>query len=179
MNLLFERRQSAAVFTFVPLRLAGGVMFTLWVKAELDEEETELMARYKFRDALLVVDETGTTLGKSFRASLLIGFVVWLIAIIPLSWSGAASVATLTVAVMTAIYYNELREKIYVRDLIHGRKFRCFSIVELIRKEQYLTTLSAYLRQVLESAKHWDGREVLEVPALKPEQAKQLVIEGL
>ena len=96
-----------------------------------------------------------------------------------MSWSASFTLTFFAFAGITGLYYNELRGNIYVRDLLHGRKFRCFSIVELIRKEDELLALSAYLRQVLESAKHWDGREVLEVPPLTPELAKQLVIQGL
>ena len=78
----------------------------------------------------------------------------------------------------TFAYYNEIREHIYVRDLVHGRTFRCFSIIELIQKEEYLKGVSAYLRQVLQSAKHWDGQEVVPVPVLAPAEAKLMIAKS-
>ena len=178
MNLLFERQQSAAPFTLVPLKFGGDIIFTLWVKAELDDEESELLRRYRFERALLIADDWIATLRKCIRSAVLIGLLLWFVLWFFFSWFTSFVLAFIAVLFITSYYYNELRGHIYVSDLIHGRKFRCFSIVELIRKEHYLMTLSAYLRQVLESAKQWDGREVLEVPALTPEQAKQLVLEG-
>jgi hypothetical protein len=177
MNLLCERQQSSAPFTLVPLQFGGGVMFTLWVKAELDDEETKLLQKYQFQHALLIADDWVATLRKCFRSAVLIGFVAWIVLWFFFSWFTSFVLTLLVVFGITAYYYNELRGNIYVRDLVHGRKFRCFSIVELIRKEHSLLGLSAYLRQILESAKNWDGREVLEVPPLSPELAKQLIID--
>lgn len=178
MNLLCERRQSAAVFNLVPLRFGGGVMFTLWAKVELDPEEQELLYKYRFDDAQLIADDWVATLRRSLRVSLLVGFLLWIVLFAFLSWSWATMLTFIAVALLTGLYYNELRGNIYVRDLVHGRKFRCFSIVELIRKEHYLQGISMYLRQVLESAKHWDGQEVIAIPPLTPELAKLLVVEG-
>jgi hypothetical protein len=179
MNLLCERKQSQATFNLVPLRLGGGVMFTLWVKAELDPDEVELLKKYRFEDAMLLEDDWVATLRRCFRSSLMLGFFLWVLLFIFFSWTTSTTLTLIAIALMTLLSYNELRGNIYVRDLLHGRKFRCFSIVELIRKEHRLMVLSAYLRQVLESARNWDGREVLYVPPLSPEQAKQLIIGGI
>lgn len=179
MNLLCERKQSRATFNLIPLRFGRGVMFILWVKAELDRDEKELLKKYRFQDAMLLADDWVATLRRCFRSSLMLGFFLWVVLFIFFSWTTSTSLTLLAVALLTLLSYNELRGNIYVRDLLHGRKFRCFSIVELIRKEHHLMVLSAYLRQVLESAKNWDGREVLEIPPLTPEAAKQLVIEGV
>lgn len=179
MHLLCERKQSPATFTLVPLRLGRGVMFTMWMKAELDQEEKALVQRYAFEDALLVAHDPMETLRKSFRTAALIGIVIWVVLALAVSWRFGAWMAILGTAGLTVVYYNELREHIYVRDLIHGRKFRCFSIVELVRKEAYLQVIAGYLRQVLESAKHWEGREKLEILPLSKDEAKEAVLKGL
>ncbi|MBZ0226971.1 MAG: hypothetical protein K8F58_00745 [Bauldia sp.] len=179
MNLLCERQQSSAAFTLVPLQFGGGVMFKLWAKVELDDDEFEMLRKYRFEDALLIADDWVATLRHCFRVSLTLGFALWIVLILFFSWTMSATLAFLAVALITGLYYNELRGNIYVRDLVHGRTFRCFSIVELIRKEHYLKGLSMYLRQVLESARNWDGQEVIAIPPLTPEQAKLLVIEGI
>ena len=76
-------------------------------------------------------------------------------------------------------YYDRKRETVYVRDLMHGRYFSCRSVIELARKEAWLGTIVAYLRQVMESAKHWDGTEAVSVPVLSKEDAKELIVRGL
>ncbi len=175
MNLLFERRQKPGTVTLVPLQFGGGPLFTLWAKAEFTEDEYALLQKYRFNDALLIADDWLAMLQRSFRTAVMLGFVAWWLLFAFFSWSVSTSLAVLLVLILTAVYYNELREHIYVRDLVHGRVFRCFSIVELVQKEEYLKGITAYLRQVLETAKHWDGREVVPVPTLTPQEAKALV----
>lgn len=76
-------------------------------------------------------------------------------------------------------YFHQKRETIFVKDLIHGRYFTCDSVIDLARKEAWLETIVAFLRQVMESAKHWDGTQTLDVPVLGKDEAKQLIIRGL
>ena len=175
MNLLFERKQKAGIVTLVPLQFGGGPLFTLWAKAEFTEDEYALLQKYRFNDALLIADDWLTMLQRSFRTSLIVGFVVWWLLLAFCSWAITTTLTMVAVVALTAVYYNELREHIYVRDLVHGRTFRCFSIVELVQKEDYLKGITAYLRQALETAKNWDGREVVPIPTLTPQEAKALV----
>ena len=80
---------------------------------------------------------------------------------------------------MTVVYFKTLREQIIVSDLLDGgRTFLCDSIVELIHKEAYLEGICEYLRQVLESAKHWHDREIIPIRPLDKEAAKQLILKA-
>ena len=86
----------------------------------------------------------------------------------------------LVVLIMTAVYFRAMREQIVVAELTHGgRYFRCDSIVELIEKEAYLQYISQYMRQILESAKRWETREVIGIEPLEPEEAKKAVLKHL
>ena len=76
-------------------------------------------------------------------------------------------------------YANEKRETIYVRDLMHGRNFKCDSVVDLARKEAWLATVVSFLRQVMETAKHWDGTESHKVEPLPKDEARQVILRGL
>ena len=76
-------------------------------------------------------------------------------------------------------WFNEKRETIYVRDLIHGRYFSCPSVIELARKEAWLGVVTSFLRQVMESAKHWDGTETQDIAALPKAEAKLVMLKGL
>ena len=62
---------------------------------------------------------------------------------------------------------------------MHGRYFKCRSVIDLARKEASLGVISSFLRQVMESAKTWDGAEVHDIEALSREEAKSVVIRGL
>ena len=76
-------------------------------------------------------------------------------------------------------FFNEKRETIFVKDLLHGRYFSCGSVIALARKEAWLETVVSYLRQVMESAKNWDGTERHKIEALPKDEARQVILRGL
>lgn len=180
MNLLLDRTQkSSELLSLLPLRIGGGVIFQLRAELELDEDETNLMAKYKFADAPLVVSNAIDDLKQAIRPALLLGLFTFgpLWSLFPLLQS--ASIAIAVFLVMTIVYFRTMREQIVVRDLLNGgRMFRCDSIVELIHKEAFLEGICEYLRQVLESAKNWDERETLFIQPLDKKSAKQLVLSN-
>jgi hypothetical protein len=179
MNLLLNRDQnSAALFTLIPLRLGSGVMFKLHAELELDEEEKELMQKYQFAKTTLVSSDPIDDLKKAYRPALILGLIAFVVFWILASFSTALSLAILVTLVMTVVYFKTMREQILVSDLLDGgRTFRCDSIIELIHKEAFLEYISEYLRQVLESAKHWDEREVVPIEPLSKDEAKRAVLK--
>ena len=74
-------------------------------------------------------------------------------------------------------YFHQMRETIFVKDIMHGRYFTCRSVIELAQKEAELERIVKILRQVMEAAKHWDGTETIEVPVLDKDAAKQLIVQ--
>ncbi|MEM9060578.1 MAG: hypothetical protein AAGD13_08950 [Pseudomonadota bacterium] len=76
-------------------------------------------------------------------------------------------------------YINDRRETILVRDLLHGRHFTRPSVVDRARKEAWLTTVTAFLRQVIESAKHWDGTERHTIEPLPKDEARRVILKGV
>lgn len=179
MNLLLQRDQSsAALFSLIPLRIGSGVTFSLHATLELDEEEQALIRKYNFTKSVLVASDPIEDLKQSFRPALFLGLIafvfLWLIG----TFTFALSIAVLVTLGMTGVYFKTLREQIIVSELLeNGRKFRCDSIVELIQKEAYLRNICSYLRQVLESAKHWDEREVVPIEPLSKDEAKRAVLK--
>jgi len=78
------------------------------------------------------------------------------------------------------IYYFALREEVRVRHLTNGgRTFRCESVVALIHKEADIEGKCSYLRQLLESAKHWDERETIPIPPLDKINAKLALLKAV
>lgn len=171
MKLLFKRDQTAGQ--------VGKVKFQLWGKVELDDDETEIIKRYNFDNAILI-DAVQPTL---IRNAMLIaaGVFVALFGLLVTGMSGGVAffVALLGGGGAGYLYFHQKRETIFVKDLIHGRYFTCASIVELARKEAWLGVVTSFLRQVMESAKHWDGTETLDVEALPKDEAKLVMIKGL
>ncbi len=169
MDILFKREQNNAA--------SGGVNFKLWGKIELDDDEKAIVKKYKFADAILIfVDQPGL-----FRKSAMVGFGVMLLALIVLS---AAKTIGMIMALIVGVgagyfYYHQKRETLYVKDLLHGRHFVCDSVIELARKEAWLGTIVSFLRQVMESAKHWDGTERHIVDPLPKDEARQVIIKGI
>lgn len=180
MNLLLNRDQnSAALFTLIPLRLGSGVMFKLHAELELDAEEKDLMQKYQFAKAPLVLSDPIDDLKNAFRPASILGLVAFVVFWILGTFSTALSLSLLVVLVMTVVYFKTMRELILVSDLLNGgRTFRCDSIIELIQKEAFLEGISEYLRQVLESAKNWHDREVIAIKPLDKAMAKQAVLSS-
>lgn len=181
MNLLLKRDQKgAAIFSLIPLRIGSGVTFTLHAMLELDAEEEALLRKFNFTRAALVVSDPIEDLKQSLRPALLLGSVTFVVIWLFSSFSAAIGLAMLVTLAMTAVYFKTLREQIIVSDLLAGgRVFRCDSIIHLIHKEAYLQNICAYLRQVLESAKHWHDREAIAIRPLDREAAKLAVLKAL
>lgn len=173
MNILFRREQFQ--------NNLGRVRFKLWGKLDLDEEELHLIDTYEFRGAVLV-----GTIDQDFIKQCLwfAGIAALIASAFFLSWFGKDQfIPALTLGVITgaAVGYwrfHELREIIFVRDLLHGRTFRCRSVVALAQKEAKLDNAAYALRQVLESAKQWDGTETNPVEALPKDEAKQFILQA-
>jgi len=177
MDILFRRQQKQKTF-------GAGVNFELRAKIELDEEEKALVKLYKTdRAALIDVEQPGL-----LRNSIILGLLS-LIVVIPtvwwnfvydigMGWVGVIAVSAGISTVIGIVVYQWLRESIYVKDLLNGRFFTCRSVCALARKEAHLENISAYLRQVIEAAKHWDGDERRNIQPLPKDQAKQMILSG-
>ena len=180
MNLLLNRSQkSVALFSLVPLRVGSGVMFHLHAELEIDDEERNLMIKYRLSGAPLVLSDPIDDLKMALRPAVIVGLVAFLLLWFVVSFSMATSLALLIVLGMTVVYFKTMREMIVVSDLLHGgRIFRCDSIIALIQKEAFLEGISEYLRQVMESAKHWHDRETIPIKPLDKALAKQVVLSS-
>jgi len=171
MELLFKRKQT-------PGKIRS-VTFKLWSKIELDQDEQGIVRRYRFNEAVLIEALQPNLL----RNTALLAFGVFLLVFGVFSsfWGmgGGVVLGLIAAGGFGYWYINEKRETIFVSDLIHGRDFSCDSVVELARKEAWIGTVVSYLRQVMESAKHWDGTERMAVKPLPKDEARQVILKGL
>lgn len=168
MDLLLKRAQNR--------NWRRRVVFRLWAKIEMDEDERALIERYSFEESILISEDDFEHL----KAAVIMGFLGCLVftglvfaltEVLPAAL-GIGLVAGLITGI---VWLNEKRETIYVRDLIYGRRFKCRSIVELAHKESMLDDACLAFRQIVETAKHWDGVETRPVEVLSPEDAKAVV----
>lgn len=168
MNLLLKRNQTDGAI--------GKVKFTLWAKTELDEDEEHIVRRYRFDNAK-VIDVLQPNLP---RNAVLIGLGAAALAFVILFRVPFNNILAVAIGIGAGwFFYDRKRESLFVRDLIHGRYFTCDSVVDLARKEAWLAAVIAVLRQVMETAKHWDGTETIPIEALSKEEAKYIAIKGL
>ena len=171
MKLLFKRDQTAGSI--------GKVKFQLWGKVELDRDETEIVARYRFDNAVLIEAIQPTLIRNAILIGLGVGILLLAFLMPAVGGTGAFVLALLLGGGAGYLYFHQKRETIFVKDLIHGRYFSCDSIIELARKEAWLGVVTSFLRQVMESAKHWDGTETMDIAALPKDEAKLVMIRGL
>lgn len=170
MKILMRRQQTPGRFF--------AVTFKLWAKLELEGDEQAIIDRYDFDQVILVNLDQENRVRNALIVGLIASVPVFFLIAAPLG-RATGSVAAIAALVGVAWFLmDRWRETIYVKDLLHGRNFRCRSIVELVKKEAFLANYSATLRQVMETAKHWDGTEVRGIPPLDPELAKWIVVKS-
>ena len=170
MDLLFKREQT-------PGKL-GRIAFKLWGKLELNEDEQALVKRYRFDEAVLIEAIQPKLLRNAGLLALVAAIATYILTSAVMPSTGASFFALLAGAGAGYWFYNENRETIFVRDLLHGRHFSCDTVIELARKEAWLTTIVSFLRQVMESSKHWDGTERYAIEALPKDEARQVILKG-
>lgn len=172
MNILFRREQFQNNF--------GRVRFRLWGKLEPNEEEQRLIDVYQFRNARLMGEIQEGLFKQCAWIAAIAGAAVSLLIHFVLGESVRSTVLLGLLAAGGAAYwwFTEKRELIVVRDLLHGRTFRCDSVVELAQREAKLDNAAYVLRQVLESAKQWDGTETNPIEALPKDEAKQFILRA-
>ena len=169
MELLFKREQSSGKI--------AKVAFKLWGKIELTDDETTIAKRYHFQDTILIY-QPSPGLGRQ-------SFFVGVLAAVVAGYLGSSifgDVFGIIFAILGGLgvgqwYYHNNRETIFVKDLLHGRYFSCESVVQLAKQEAFLGNAVSFLRQVMESAKHWDGTETVDVPVLPKDEARQFIIQ--
>lgn len=171
MELLFKRKQT-------PGKLSR-VRFKLWSKIELTDDEKAIASRYRFDNAVLIDPLQPDLIYYTAMFSGAVFLVVFVLLTMYFDMGFSFLVALIAAGGFAYWYINEKRETILVSDLLHGRHFTCDSVIELARKEAWLATIVAFLRQVMESAKHWDGTERHTVDPLPKDEARQVIIKGL
>ena len=171
MELLFKREQTSGKM--------NRVNFKLWGKLEVIQDEQAPIKRYRLDESVLI----GSDDSELFRKAIKLGAVVFVVAALLFTYLSSSGMAGLVGGVLAgagAGYWlmNERRETIFVKDVLHGRHFSCDSVVELARKEAWLEVACGVFRQVMESAKHWDGVERHTIEPLPKEQAKELILRA-
>ena len=179
MHLLLSRDQKAGSFSLIPPRIGGGVTFTLTAQLQLEPHEMELLKRYALLSSPIIVSNLLEDIKNALKPSWVLGFIAGAISGLVLPVHLSMLFGVFITLLMTAIYFEKLRENLTVDQLLeNGRTFYCFSVRELIEKEAYLEGACSYLRQLLESAKHWGDREAIPIPPLDREAAKQAVLHA-
>lgn len=171
MELLFKREQTTGKMS--------RVNFKLWGKLEVSEDEQALISRYRFDESVLIGSDDSELMRKAIKLAAIV-FVIAAALLTYMLSNGTMGFLGGIAAGVGAGYWlmNEKRETIFVKDMLHGRNFTCESVVELAKKEAWLEGACGVFRQVMESAKHWDGVERHTIEPLPKEQAKELILRA-
>ena len=112
MKILFKREQTSG-------RVLD-VQFKLWAKIELDEDEKALVDRYRFAESVLIFGPEP----KLIRRVAMMGIGIALVVLTLLGTFMPTNIAVLFGLAAGGgfgyWYYNEKREKLFVKDLLHG-----------------------------------------------------------
>jgi len=180
MHLQFRHRQSRAFGSFVPVRIGSAIQFSLQVSATLSQKETHLLKEYSFEDAILVEGDLVGLVRDALRYAVIYATAASLLLLPILGFFAGGFMTGLVFLAVLAYAYNQLREQIKVRDLINGRWFHCYSVVELLEKEAFLHDAAIKLSAVLEASANWKGEDSLIISAetepLNPNAVKLLRI---
>jgi len=171
MEILIKKEQTA--------RNLARDDFNLWCKIEFDEGEQAIVKRYHIDESVLIEVVRPDLIRKAIFIA--VG-VVLIVTVYFYSLAGlgmALTIGCLSGCIAVYWYIDERREKIFVRDLIHGWNFTCYSVAEIARKETWLETITSYLGQVIESAKHWDGNQRPTIKHLVKDEASKVILKGL
>jgi len=170
MDLLFKREQARGLF--------GRVRFRMWAKAEFTEDEQALIDRYNFDEALVLLGADWMLINSTMWIWLLSSGAVGFVFAAATDHVGGWAIGIVIGSFLAFWWFNDRRQTIFMSDLMHGRRFKCSSVVDLAKKEARLEDACLVLRQVLETAKHWDGVQTYPIPALPKEEAKQVVVRS-
>ena len=122
-------------------------------------EGDPLTARRNWRRAII----WGTLLG------ILLGFIYLFVIGM---W---ASLPFTLIAIGACIYliHHQIREVIFVSDIISGRLFTCDSVITLIEKENLLFDTAGKFLRFIEEMKNWGGAAIITV---EPDKAPKVDI---
>jgi len=130
MKLILQRSQKSGMMGM------GKIIFGLDARAQLTEEESEYVKKYKMgREILYRKEKVDTS-----------------------SIQGMGIMAGLG----TALAARALNLTISVDDLVKGKHVECKDIVEMRAAEEQLREACAMFKEILESAAHFEGEEVVE-----------------
>jgi hypothetical protein len=140
MKILLRRDQRSGML--------GKQVFSLDVRADIDDAERAAIAKYRLGDTLLYSsheERQGRSMSDMARGGVI----------------GGAALGALEVAQRLA--HKAITLQITVNDLAMGKRIECKDIVEMIAIEEQIREAARTFKDVLNAAMHFGGEEVLEL----------------
>ena len=126
MKVLLRRDQKSAL-------LGGGITFTLDVRAQLTDEESSNIKKYKLGKTMLYQKMEMADRGKGL------------------------------LGVASRVAFKMMNISVSVDDLVSGKRVECKDIVEMRAVEEQIKEACETFKDILETAAHFGGEEVLEL----------------
>lgn len=169
MKILFRRAQARTL-------ILKRVCFGLWCELELTEEEKGVIKHYGFDQAILYFQPWTHLIRPALAWGAFTAFISFFLFGFFLGRAIGGTLAIVVFAFTVWFYIDRWREIIWVKDVIHGRDFRCYDVTGLVLKERKLEELCGYFRDMMENAKNWDGNQIYEVPPFDAEMARKRIM---
>jgi hypothetical protein len=168
MQLLFKRSLKTGAVNVNSMR------FVLWVKFDIDADESRLIHKYRAEDAYLTIEQSRRDF---YRAMIISFFVAAFLGSIITSITNIGMLGSLLYFICifvasTWLIYEQLREAIRISDLLTGRNFKSRSLALLMRRERRMVGYAVAFTKLLEAMRTWEGTEIIQIgpehePALR------------
>jgi hypothetical protein len=158
MTLLFKRHQKIV--------LMGRIKFQLWAKFDLTPEEKSLIDKYQADKAVVSFGDPVTAIRNWRRALIggaILGIFIGFIYIAVIGLWGSLPFTLIAMGACVYLIHHQIREVIFVSDIINGRHFICDSVITLIEKENLLFDTAGKFVRFLEEMKNWGGAAIITV----------------
>ena len=169
MKIIFKRTQYRSW-------LLRRVRFRLWCELELEQTEKEAIRHYDLAPAILASIEVPNLMRYALVAAAVTAPVSFFLFAYFFGRVTGGFLACGSALAAGWFVYDYFRETIYVKDLVHGRDFRCGTVSWLAWQEDELKKLVAILKRVIETSKYWDGGDVIEVPPYDEDFARDVIV---
>jgi hypothetical protein len=148
--------------------------FRINVRLVLNEQEKHLLVVYSLRDVALTEGDMRRDLIRSALIAVPLAIILTFMTLIFRTTIFGLNIGTFMSILFVTFFlvYMQIREAVFVEDLLTGRDFKARSLINLLDKEYRIRKMSAVFQTVLDQAETWDQPEVID---LSPEPLLSLL----
>src|SRR3954447_13296660 len=139
--------------------------FRINVRLVLNEQEKHLLVVYSLKDVALTEGDMRRDLIRSALIAVPLAIILTFMTLFFRTTIFGLNVGTFMSILFVTFFlvYMQIREAVFVEDLLTGRDFKARSLINLLDKEHRIRKMSAVFQTILEQAETWDQPEVIDL----------------